>query len=243
MLSIIHRRNMKRPYEILGTRIVQDCSRYGTIGVSEDGEIEAFREKTPIENGWISGGVYLMRKDVLLGTPPMFSLEADWLEPLAPSGALGAVGARGAFIDIGTPEDYEQARKTLPNRSKRPKLAFFDHDGTVNVDTGHLFQPEDRKLIPETVSLIRSYNQHDDCRVVVVINQAGIAKRLYNELQMRRLHEALDGLLAAEGAYVDAPITFVPIIRIIRGRAIAVSRQTASCKRPYVNSGRLPLNA
>lgn len=189
---------------VLGTRIVQDCSRYGTIGISEDGGIEAFHEKMPIEDGRISSGVYLMRKDALFGMPSTFSLEADWLEPLAPSGALGAVDLTGSFIDIGIPEDYERAQKMLPSCSKRPKLAFFDRDGTINVDTGHLFQPEDLELIPETVNLIRSYNQRDDWRVVVVTNQAGIAKGLYNESQMHRLHKALGELLEAEGAFVDA---------------------------------------
>ncbi|BAK43919.1 HAD-IIIA family hydrolase [Eggerthella sp. YY7918] len=189
---------------VLGTRVVQDCSRYGTIDVSKDGRIEAFREKMPVKNGRISSGVYLMRKDALFGMPSVFSLESNWLEPLAPSGVLGAVDLVGSFIDIGIPKDYEQAQSVLPACSKRPKLAFFDRDGTINVDTGHLFQPEELELIPETVDLMRSYNRRGDWRVVVVTNQAGIAKGLYDEPQMHRLHAALDKLLAAKGASVDA---------------------------------------
>lgn len=65
---------------------------------------------------------------------------------------------------------------------------MFDRDGTVNVDTRHLHEPERLELIPSTVDIMRGYTEDPDYKVVVVTNQAGIAKGLHTEADMRRLH-------------------------------------------------------
>ena len=65
--------------------------------------------------------------------------------------------------------------------AKSWKLAMFDRDGTINVDTGHLHEPEKLELIPSTVDIMRGYSDDPDFKVVVVTNQAGIAKGLYTE--------------------------------------------------------------
>lgn len=82
--------------------------------------------------------------------------------------------------------------------------AFFDRDGTINVDVGHLYRVEDLRFIPGRPELIREHNDRGDL-VIVVTNQAGIAKGLYTLEDMRRLHEEMNRRLKARwGAWIDA---------------------------------------
>lgn len=86
---------------------VPDCSRYGSVEVS-DGRVFAFREKSSMSvEGWINAGLYHL-------SPTLFehwqgqamSLERDILPDLVRSGALRSVALTTTFIDIGIPDDY-----------------------------------------------------------------------------------------------------------------------------------------
>lgn len=84
------------------------------------------------------------------------------------------------------------------------KAAFFDRDGTINVNTGHLYEPEKLVFVQGAPELIRSYNEHGYL-VIVVTNQAGIAKGYYTEAQMHELHKVMNERLREEhGAHIDA---------------------------------------
>ena len=169
-----------------------------------DGILTAFHEKRPCEEGLINAGVYLLRRGVLDDMPEKFSLESDYFERVVGDGALCAVECPGGFIDIGVPEDYELAQTMLAPLAKSWKLAMFDRDGTINVDTGHLHEPEKLELIPSTVDIMRGYSDDPDFKVVVVTNQAGIAKGLYTEADMRSLHRYMEDELEKLGVHVDA---------------------------------------
>ena len=108
------------------------------------------------------------------------------------------------FIDIGVPGDYELAQTMLAPLARGWKLALFDRDGTINVDTGHLFEPEKLEFIPETVELMARYAADPEYKVVVVTNQGGIAKGLYAESDMRALHRHMERELERLKAHVDA---------------------------------------
>ena len=84
------------------------------------------------------------------------------------------------------------------------KAAFFDRDGTVNVNTGHLYEPEKLRFVPGAPELIRRYNELGYL-VIVVTNQAGIAKGYYTQEQMYVLHDVMNERLEREyGAHIDA---------------------------------------
>lgn len=178
--------------------------RYGTVDVDAGGSLTAFHEKRPCEEGLINAGVYLLRRDALNNMPEKFSLESDYFERVVGDGELRAVECAGGFIDIGVPEDYELAQTMLAPLAKSWKLAMFDRDGTINVDTGHLYEPEKLELIPSTVDIMRGYSDDPGYKVVVVTNQAGIAKGLYTEADMRRLHRYMENELEKLGVHVDA---------------------------------------
>lgn len=189
---------------VIAVKRMRGFERYGTVDVDSDGTLTAFHEKRPCEEGLINAGVYLLRRDALNSMPEKFSLESDYFEHVVGDGALHAVECAGGFIDIGVPEDYELAQTMLAPLAKHWKLALFDRDGTINVDTGHLHEPEKLELIPPTVDIMRGYSDDPDFKVVVVTNQAGIAKGLYTEADMRRLHRHMDTELNKLGVHVDA---------------------------------------
>ena len=189
---------------VIVVKRMRGFERYGTVDVDAGGALTAFHEKCPCEEGLINAGVYLLRVDALDGMPEKFSLESDYFECVVGDGALRAVECADDFIDIGVPGDYELAQTMLAPLARSWRLAMFDRDGTINVDTGHLHEPEKLELIPSTVDIMRGYSEDPDFKVVVVTNQAGIAKGLYTEADMRRLHRFMEDELERLGVHVDA---------------------------------------
>lgn len=87
-------------------------------------------------------------------------------------------------------------------RPRRP-AAFLDRDGTLNVDTGYVFRPEDliwTKDAPAAVCLLNRAGYY----VFVVTNQSGVARGLYSEKDIERLHAHMQEHFHAAGAHVDA---------------------------------------
>lgn len=189
---------------VMVSKEMHDFDRYGTIEVSLDGRVDVFHEKRPCEKGLINAGVYLLRKNALDAYPKKFSFETECLEALASRGGVVAVACDGEFIDIGIPEDYNRAQTMLAPMAKKWKLAMFDRDGTINVDTGHLHEPEKLVLIPECIELLRGYSNEPNTKIVVVTNQAGIARGYYGEPEMRKLNAIIAEQLEEAGCRIDA---------------------------------------
>lgn len=78
---------------------------------------------------------------------------------------------------------------------------FIDRDGTINVDVDFLSSPSQLQLIPRSAEAIRELNDLG-IAVVVITNQSGIARGLYTEDDLRRVHEAMDSELKKFGATV-----------------------------------------
>jgi len=107
-------------HESLGARASVLCRRAadatgkGTVVVGERGRILSFDEKTAGGSaGLINCGFYLMEKDVLDCVAPgrPVSLEKETFPRLLESGVmLAACETSGAFVDIGTPEEYMRVK-------------------------------------------------------------------------------------------------------------------------------------
>ena len=97
---------------------VNDCSRYGTVSIDENGNVLQFAEKQGIqEPGSINAGIYRIQASIA-GKFPLqeaFSLERDVFEPLSKASGLGAIAYDAAFIDIGTPESLQAAANFFQN--------------------------------------------------------------------------------------------------------------------------------
>lgn len=80
--------------------------------------------------------------------------------------------------------------------------AFLDRDGTLVEDSGYLHRPEDVRLLPGAARAVRRLNAAGYA-VVVVTNQSGIARGLYDAAAYEAVQRRLVDLLAAAGARLD----------------------------------------
>ncbi len=84
------------------------------------------------------------------------------------------------------------------------RAAFFDRDGTINVNFGHVYRPEDLVFVPGVPEIIKGHND-TGTPVIVVSNQAGIAKGMYTERDMCRFNAYMNEQLRERyGAHIDA---------------------------------------
>ena len=89
---------------------MEKFNRYGSVKI-EGERIVKFEEKKFCEEGYINGGVYLLRRENLFnGMPDCFSMESDFLAYRAVSKQIGAYVCGNYFIDIGIPSDYQTAQ-------------------------------------------------------------------------------------------------------------------------------------
>lgn len=91
---------------------------------------------------------------------------------------------------------------------KRRAAVFLDRDGTINEEVGYLDHPERLTLIPGAAEAIRLINA-SGMKAVVVTNQSGIARGIFDEAVVGAIHTRLRELLLAEGGFLDG-IYFCP---------------------------------
>ena len=66
---------------------------------------------------------------------------------------------------------------------------FVDRDGTINEEVNYLGDPAQLKLTPGAAKAIHQLNSHN-IPVIVVTNQAGIARGYFTIAQMHLVHQA-----------------------------------------------------
>ncbi|HKP14363.1 MAG TPA: D-glycero-beta-D-manno-heptose 1,7-bisphosphate 7-phosphatase [Blastocatellia bacterium] len=80
---------------------------------------------------------------------------------------------------------------------------FLDRDGTINEDIGYVSSPDELVIYPYAARAVRLINEAG-LKVIIITNQSGVARRLYDEAMLATIHERLADELAGEGARVDA---------------------------------------
>jgi D-glycero-D-manno-heptose 1,7-bisphosphate phosphatase len=108
----------------------------------------------------------------------------------------------------------------------RPAV-FLDRDGTLIEEIGYLDRLDRLALFPYTIDAVRLLNRAGFA-VVVVTNQAGIARGIVREAFVHEAHRVITDRLAAGGARIDAfyycphhPAGTVPELR-----------QACDCRKP-----------
>ena len=81
--------------------------------------------------------------------------------------------------------------------------AFLDRDGVLNVDSGYVFRPDQIEWIAGGAEAVRMLNEAGYA-VIVITNQSGVARGLYDEAAVKRLHEYMRDELMHAGAQIDA---------------------------------------
>jgi D-glycero-alpha-D-manno-heptose 1-phosphate guanylyltransferase len=105
-------RRIKEADICLAMRFEIDPARFGLLEFDNNNRITRFYEKPDgIEEGYINGGIYIVRKDYLLrfGLPEKFSFEKDFLQKYYQTEEIYGMRCFSYFRDIGVPEDYQKA--------------------------------------------------------------------------------------------------------------------------------------
>ncbi len=84
----------------------------------------------------------------------------------------------------------------------RPVI-FLDRDGTINEEAGYIHDPANLKLIPGAVEALRQLRGRGFA-LVVVSNQAGVARGIMGEAEVAAVNAALARQLAPHGVAPDA---------------------------------------
>ena len=80
---------------------------------------------------------------------------------------------------------------------------FLDRDGTINREKRYLGDPEELELIPGAAEGMRRLRAAG-YRLVVVTNQAGVARGYYDEAAVAAVHERLREMLLGAAVELDA---------------------------------------
>ena len=107
------------------------------------------------------------------------------------------------------------------------KAVFLDRDGTINIEKNYLYRIEDFEFIPGVPEAIKMLNDAGYL-VIVVTNQAGIARGYYTEEDMHKLHRHIDEELKKYDAHIDA-YYFCPHHPIY---GIGEYKQECHCRKP-----------
>ena len=71
--------------------------------------------------------------------------------------------------------------------SPAQKTIFLDRDGTLNEDVGYLSRPEDLYIFPFVKEALSLFNSNG-FRLMVVTNQSGIGRGVYDEIALHAIH-------------------------------------------------------
>ena len=105
--------------------------------------------------------------------------------------------------------------------------AFIDRDGVINTECDYVWRPADFVLLPGVPEALRRFARHGYA-LVVVTNQAGIAKGRYTEADYQHLTTHMRALLAAQGVTLDG-VYHCP--HHPHG-SVARYRQVCACRKP-----------
>lgn len=109
------------------------------------------------------------------------------------------------------------------------KVIFLDRDGTINEEVNYLYKPEDMHLLPGVPEAIRLLKE-DGFKIVVITNQAGIARGYYSCEDVERLHEYLNSMLEPVGAKIDR-FYYCPHHPV---HGIGIYKKECTCRKPGI---------
>ena len=80
---------------------------------------------------------------------------------------------------------------------------FLDRDGTINYDSGYVKNPDDIKILEGVSEGIRKLKRDFGFKIVVISNQAGVAKGLMTIEDVEAVNSRIDFLLKQGQAEID----------------------------------------
>ncbi len=137
-------------------------------------------------------------------------LDRQILKPLCGTGKMFCYDSPEYVKDMGTPDryetvchDYKDGIVKAKNLKSKQKAIFLDRDGTINKYVGFLRDIDDFELLNGVTDAIKMINALGYLAIVVT-NQPVIARGEVTFDQLQEIHNKMETLLGAEGAYLDA---------------------------------------
>ena len=200
----------------------------GVLIADESGAVQQWLTKEDVRPQWyqnrVNAGLHVIDPAVLdvsgidaetIGTEVngkriKIDLDRQILKPLCGSGKMFCYDSPEYVKDMGTPERYEAVCRDFQNGTvaaknlSHPKKAvFLDRDGTINKYVGFLRNVDEFELMPGVAEAIRKIN-NSGYLAIVVTNQPVIARGEVTVPELQLIHNKMETLLGAEGAYLDA---------------------------------------
>lgn len=193
----------------------------GLIIADKNGAVEKWLAKEDERPQWyrnrVNAGLHVISPKVLETeiTTPKIDLDRQLLKPLAGTEKMFCYDSPEYVKDMGTPDRYEavckdfrDGRVLAKNLKNKQKAVFLDRDGTINKYVGFLKNIDDFELIDGVSEAIKKINA-SGYLAIVVTNQPVIARGEISFEELEQIHNKMETLLGAEGAYLDA-IYFCP---------------------------------
>lgn len=181
---------IRDPESLVVLRYSNDFSRYGVVEIDKEHRIVKFNEKGSLPydwvDGYINGGIYFFRKRALFKFYEKYkgqnlSLEKNILPVLGSNKQILGIPMGGKFIDIGIPRDYNVAQSIILKIVKevRKPVLFIDRDGTIIEDKGYVWG-KNLTFKAKSIELMKKAKEKG-MLVIIVTNQAGVAKGIFTE--------------------------------------------------------------
>ena len=136
----------------------------------------------------MNGGVYFFKKNIFKYIiNKNFSLENDLLPRLILNKKINGKLFNDFFIDIGSKNYLKIAEKKLQKHYTKPAI-FLDRDGVINHDYGYVHKFKNFKFREGVLKGLK-YLIKKNYYIFLVINQAGIGKKIFSENQFIQLHK------------------------------------------------------
>ena len=200
----------------------------GVLIADESGAVQQWLTKEDVRPQWyqnrVNAGLHVIDPAVLdvsgidaetIGTEVngkriKIDLDRQILKPLCGTGKMFCYDSPEYVKDMGTPERYEAVCRDFQNGtvaaknlSHPQKAVFLDRDGTINKYVGFLRNVDEFELMPGVAEAIRKINS-SGYLAIVVTNQPVIARGEVTVPELQLIHNKMETLLGAEGAYLDA---------------------------------------
>lgn len=200
----------------------------GVLIADENGAVEQWLTKENVRPQWyrnrVNAGLHVINPAVLdmtgietdaVGTEVdgkvvKVDLDRQILKPLCGTGKMFCYDSPEYVKDMGTPDRYEAVCKDFvagrvkaKNLKQKQRAIFLDRDGTINKYVGFLRNIDEFELLPGVAEAIKKINE-SGLLAVVVTNQPVIARGEVIVPELQLIHDKMETLLGAEGAYLDA---------------------------------------
>lgn len=186
----------------LALKYIDDTRRYGNVEISDDYKVLSLLEKnSQLQDGYINGGIYIGTSDIFYQYEiKKISFETEIFPLLINSNNLYGVPFGDRFIDIGVPEDYYKADSNMKRwfYEEKQRAVFIDRDGVIVEDVQYLSSVNEIKFIPEIYSFLKKV-QEKDYMLIVISNQAGVAKRKFTETDLENVNRHIKDTLSEKG--------------------------------------------